>query len=591
MSMSILVLMSWTIYLSVWTLLMEWENSKMKIEMQSEISALLATIKSYTTQTDQFLITPSILWTDENKKEYFFSNLILKNKITSSKKDLFTIIKPIEWKLKDNEVWLFPNDAKFNVWVTGFNIFNDLVYDKVRNMIYFSNTGLWNIEFYNLNNDTNGITIKKKWILLSWLKNPTWLTLSDDNKKLYFSENWNHTIRSIDWKWLNSDAGTDQLNQKIELVAWTPWEAWFWWNQLNSPNWLSYYNWYIYIVDSWNNAIKALNIDSWIITILAAKKQWDDNFKNLFLDNPTDIEYIKDLNSIVFTDTNNNRVILCKLKTKILIKDNCTVIAWAWEAWFSWDFTTAKQAQLNRPTWITVDTLRTMYVSDSWNNLIRKIYTIFTDQDLSDNQSLIKTVIWNSSIKILSIWADWIYDTFDDIRESIKAPIWWYSDVNVIMDKDIADPTGGNVIIQNYLQKNTDALLNIPTWIALIDSSPIFIDSFNGSLRAWILWHTKKWSILLSQTAIIDENPWEIFPTGTWKIITLIRKWIVSINTDDIWLSRMDDFVSNQAIYRMFFDIKTLSNPLIKLRLSVVNYNRPDSPIYTDLETSFTLRD
>lgn len=563
----------------------------MKIEMQSEISALFATIRNYTDETQQFLITLSEQWSNRKKGEYLFSNLILKNKINSNKKDLFTVIKPIKWEIKDNEIWLFPNDEKFNIAITGFNIFNDLVYDKSNNMIYFSNTGLWNIEFFDLSISTG---TKKSGIILSWLKNPTWLTLSSD--KLYFSESSNHAIKSIDKNKLNVSDIANGLNWSIELVTWTESKPWFGWNQLNYPNWLSFWNWHIYIIDSWNNAIKVLNINTNKLTILAAKKLWNDNFYNLFLDNPTDIEYVTDLNSIIFTDTNNNRILLCELETAIKIKaSGCMALAWAWnwtweyawKAWFSWDFTLWEYSQLNRPTWLSIDTKRTMYFSDSWNNLIRKIFVPFPHLNLKTGQSIIETVIWNSGIKTTNIWWDWIYDTIDDKKESTKAPRWWYSDINVFF---IWDWTTDTI---KELQKNTEALLNIPTWIALVDHAPIFIDSFNGSLRAWILWHTHPSSLLLYQTAIIDEDPWTIPPwdVWTWQIITLIRKSIKSINIDNIWVSRMDDYISTQAIYRMFFDVKTLINPLIKLSLSVVNYSRPENPIYTDLETSFTLRD
>lgn len=566
-AISILSLMSWVTYYSVTSIIEQWIESKTKIEIEWEINSLLALIISYIEKSDYFFIVPSSFWM-EKENDIKFSSLILQNKIDSDSKNLFTIIKPIKSELNEKEKPVFPNWFKYNIWIGGFNLFNDLFFDNKDNKIFYSNAWQWTIEFFNLENWTT-------WMLVSWLKNPSGIIAIENN--IIFADNWDNTIKSFEKNAIWS------INP--EIIAWTSWKTWFEWNFLNWPNWISEWKWYLYIVDSGNNAIKVLDLKTKKLEILIAKKESsNDHFVDISLNSPSDIEYFSTWwkSMIILSDTNNNRIIWCSLKSPNKI-NKCYVIAWEkkQKSWFSWDFWLAKWAEMNRPTWISIATSKTMYISDSWNNLIRKIYAPFSNSDLLSGQNLIKTVVWNSNIKTLSFWQDWLPDTIDDVKESLSAPKWWYLATNIIFDKWST---------KEVLVDNTNALLNTPTWISLIDSTPIFIDSVNWAMRIWVFDFVQEHSIIYKQKAISDEKINKYLPIEPWKIITIIRDWIRSINADNIQMSKIDDYISKDALNTMVFDIKTIDNPLIKIKLSIIDYIRYWKPITTDLETSFTLR-
>ena len=63
------------------------------------------------------------------------------------------------------------------------------------------------------------------------------------------------------------------------------------------------------------------------------------------------------------------------------------------------------------------------------------------------------------------------------------------------------------------------------------------------------------------------------------------------MDIDNLAQSKIDDYISSEMIDRMIFDIKTQTNPLIGLKLSVISFFRSNKPIVSSLETSIAIRD
>lgn len=523
-SLTILGMLFWLIYNTLSDLSRTGNNSKKIIVSQSEIAENFSIISDYIWEAEEFNLINSAL--------------LLKNKEKSKYKSQFNLIKTTE--------------ADGNrILISSLNIFNDTAYDEKAKTIYFSNTWKWTIEAFDLN-------LWERYVILSNRNNPTWLALSHD--KLYFSEKWLHVIESVPRDILTNNYSEEERSKKIKIEAGMAWNAGFYGNELSYPNWLAFADWVLFIVDTWNNAIKALDTKTWETLILIAKKQEENaDFYDLSLNHPTDIDFIKD--SIILTDTNNNRIVQCKMLSRTKI-DDCESLTDEDESGFSSDFSLASIAKLNHPTWIVALSPKTAYVSDSWNNVIRKIYCPFDDYELYDKENYIKTIAGNPLIYYICPWKDNLEWTSDDVKESSQRPEWWYSYANA----------------NNELLWNTDALLNLPTWVTLADASPVFVDSLNGALRVAILEYSPDDSILLKQNPI--DLSWAI--VTKWKMITLIKGGIDVIDLKHINQNQIGDYKSQSTVSKLIFS--SPSKDLINIELVLDNEEK------SNLKTSVTLR-
>lgn len=552
-TISILGIISWYIFFTIANLFEEWEKNKAEIKMHSESSSIINMISDHIYNSDEIQIIKSSAINDTWNKNGFYWLLIktLWNKDCSS---LFSLVKPLSRNLTKNEIPIYPSNKNYFVWITNLNLFSDIEYDNKNKMIIYSDPWNSSINFIQWNNT---------WILIWWdnsiLNTPTWLYLSENH--LFISDANNNIVFSIERDIImNSDLF--KRNNSLKIIAWKKWISWFsdgdlWLNTLNKPMWITFYDWNLYIVDSWNNSIRVLSLD-WLnlSTYIWSWQSWiseDNSFpKDFLLNSPTDIDYSAENNLLFLTDTNNNRIVsfwpiswdfshrkpftiawIWKLANfnldknswiffdknkdnkKNIINENLI-----WKPWFSWDNSLATSAQFNHPTWIKVLNKSTLIVSDSWNNLIRKIYAPnywqWWQLLIANNENLIESIIWNK----------------------IK--------------------------------------LDIPTWITILDNSIIII------ANNYYWWNT-------------NNTNWKLLKYEDWNLTILNESYFSYINIDKIFINNVDDFVWLIPIDFMMFSKTNDSNSLenssmIKLSLWFIRYINNDNPITTNINTSISQR-
>lgn len=601
-SIAILVLITSSVFSILTGLFSDWKRSKEQLKLRSEIVWILETITNYVKNWEEITIIKSEI----NQRN--FNWLLIKNTNSKYKDSLFTIIKPIKSELSERELPVFPWENNYFLWITDDNLFVDVEYS----------TDLWTIISdpwnWNIWQIKNWVKTKLLWWESSVLFTPTGLFLSKNN--LYISDTYKNTIYYISKIDLiaKKESWLKRLvwHKKISSMWFLDWKLIL--SKLNKPKWITLdSNWNLYIADSWNNAIRIINLSDWEMkTYVWNWEKWineDDSFHEEFLlNNPTDIEFDSANNLLLVSDTNNNRIIAFWppkwkwaflkpytiagrwIKSKDIIWDiwenistiNNTKIEnpdkykeiintkklskW----WFSWDFSLAKSAQLHHPTWIKSLWKWAFIFSDSWNNLVRLVWTsnfwqcettnnaTFTKEEkekckitLKDWDNLIKTIIWNATeIKL------WNFN-WKDILKNVKAPIWWNKDWKVKFAK-----------------------LNIPMGIEYWDWKIYFIDNLISTELSDLFW---KLNIV------------------SWDDLSFNSDLkIKSLNIDKIIIWKIDDFISTSPINLLLFENKTnniypnndenKSQSLIKLYLRTVSFVEKWEPIETEIETSISPR-
>ena len=615
-SISILVIMTGYIFNVVWWLVEQWNKWKIYIDLWSEISALLSVISNYIYHADDLEILDSkemVNWKTP------FNGLLIKNSSDKLNSSLYTLVKPFAKDLVDRQLPVYPWDENYFVWITDINLFADIEYYKNGSNPIIIYSDPWNSSINYIFEHS-----WEEWVLLWWtdkdnfLNTPTWLYLSDSY--LMISDTYNHAIHGVKLSDLIFSEGSLTNNNKkvIKGYIWKMWKWWFldwksWRNALNRPMWLTMVWNILYIVDSWNHAIRTFDFNAVageLKTYIWSWEPWiseDHTFHSGFkLNSPTDIDYSKENWLLYVSDTNNNRVISfwpIWWESSTLTKKNKKpyTVAWIWKrapalswpwmfspdlniaytddsnswyiiadedliwkSWFSWDFSISTSAQFNHPTGIEVFSKDTLLISDSWNNLIRRMVSVsklqWLDGQLSENANVIETIAWNATEIILKSWRKEV----PDIKSSLRAPRW------------------ANIDWEAKLSR-----INNPLWIRVVWDDFYFL-----SIKTWddlkAYWDLRKYS---SSGGITLKAEVSTIYTGAYKYI----------NIDNISFSKVWDFLSSNSIIKLKFDLKSnktfsddinenKSQSLVKIAMSVVWYMRSDEPIISDITTSVSPR-
>ncbi len=222
---------------------------------------------------------------------------------------------------------------------------------------------------------------------------------------------------------------------------------------LANKNWDFPYS-FIYL---WDNEWKIL--ENW-------EKKWKIIVKNTFLYS----DYVKVGNNIYYTNPWEHTI----YKYDIMLNDSILVYWTKGQYWYNnldkWLF--------NTPTWITYDWENTLYISDSWNNLIRTINII--------NWNIWK-IAWNEFKSGYNKWETKIIWT--DLSES---------------------------------------LFDYPTWIVFYDNNIYLSDTHNNIIRKIDLLNNKIYTLLWS------ENRW--FNLDNWFSYDLLINWPLALIKVSNWL-------------------------------------------------------
>jgi len=593
-SIAILWIISSAVFTIISTLFYDWKKDKAKIEMNAEIVDSVAMVKKYIKEWEELKILDSKLW-EKNILWNQYNWILVKNKNSELKSSLFTLIKPLETKLSwdfwEKTVW----DKNFHLWITELNLFSDIAKDW--SDLYFTDPWNWFVWKKDISWTLSKISsFQYNWKDLNFLT-PTWLLVWNTN--IYFSDTYrdlifyvpksdfsNDKVKILAWKiWIKINQ--DTWEKKYYVISW--YQDWsFWRNTLNHPKWLALYDNYLYFADSWNNAIRVINLQNWNIeTFIWNWKAWMSEdwvfHQEFLLNNPTDIDIRDDIWMLLISDTNNNRIVASWPFSWNNSYSKPFTISWVWKKefknlanwvfnlddkfvwsndfvieeeenvwlnWFWWDFFLANNAILNHPTWIKFFWTWWFIFSDSWNNLIRKVsiwdFWNWSNNSLFDNQNRIETIIWNASEVLIKKWEDWNMD----IKLSTSAPKSWN---------------------KSWTWKL--ALLDNPMWISFSWSDILFTDLQLFKKKLY-------WKINLCD--------WDCL-NWVWNVDFLFPKSFNALNLDKISITNLWDFISKTPIALMQFVGKNFNSwkeKVVSVYLKFIDYLRVDDEVFVDIKTS-----
>lgn len=140
----------------------------------------------------------------------------------------------------------------------------------------------------------------------------------------------------------------------------------------------------VYIADEINNVIRKITVSSGIISTVAGTGTAGYSgdlgaATSAKLDHPKDV-YVNTAGELFIADMNNNRI------RRVNTSGNIGTIAGDGTAGFSGDGSTAITARLNHPLYVWGDTATgDLYITDSWNNRVRKISASGTISTIAGN--------------------------------------------------------------------------------------------------------------------------------------------------------------------------------------------------------------
>jgi len=249
---------------------------------------------------------------------------------------------------------------------------------------------------------------------------------------------------------------------------------------------ISKYNSYLtFLNKSWDLFYSVIYLwdNNWKILTWSEKKSWKLIVKNDFFYS----SYVQVWNDIYFTNPWKHTI--NKYSSWSLTSE---VVFWTpWIYWYSdswsWIF--------NTPTWITSDG-NNLYVSDTWNNVIRKI-------DLSN---------WNISKIAWIIWKAWY-------NESETSDSWTL---------------------------NSEILFDSPTSIYYHNNNLYLSDTYNNRIRRIDLSTSKSYTIIWSDTFWFNSDLWvthdiyinyplSLIKTNSWIIFSDTLNWKIRYYEDSTW--------------------------------------------------------
>ncbi len=188
----------------------------------------------------------------------------------------------------------------------------------------------------------------------------------DPQGNLYAAETGNHRIRRIDSQGnITTIAGTGTQGFSGDNGPATQ-------AQLDSPQGLALTTTTLYIADTHNHRIRALDLTTNIITTIAGtiSAGFDGDSgpaTSAHLNLPTALT-VDALGNLYLADTSNHRIRRIDATTHII-----TTVAGTGTQGYSGDGTLATQAALDSPTGLAADTLGNLYLADTANHRIRRI--------------------------------------------------------------------------------------------------------------------------------------------------------------------------------------------------------------------------
>lgn len=385
---------------------------------------------------------------------------------------------------------------------------------------------------------------------------------------IYFTNPWKHTIEKY---------SSGQIQSQV--MYWITWESGFsnvnkW--IFNTPTWLATDWTNLYISDSWNNCIRAINLSNWIIQKVAGNcntswfndwesySTWTILTQSLF-DFPTSIEFYN--NNLYISDTFNNRI------RKIDFSEwKIFTLVWDNERWFNFDNGLAENVNINSPlamiktfSWIIFwDTLnwKIRYLNEE-NNQLTTI--IWIDKVWNNKQESNIKYIKNYYNSYLQKYSSWFY--FNDLyrgiiydynfwwdliiwnKDDTVKKIFWSNDNNLLINWDFENDIN-SISSTNDITPSDKDLFYTSNWNYLY---PIFWDNYlvvdtRGKTASWYINFSSQpidWDILQVWNKVFEFDNDMNFLQGN----ILIPIWIDLSQTIENISNELNNYNIKNEIY------------------------------------------
>ncbi len=453
------------------------------------------------------------------------STLIMRN--TNQKLGPYSVVTKIT---KEDEV--YPGVYKDQLAIKDFFVFNDIVYDTNKNILYYSDTGNHVIRMVELPSkeitviageyQVPGYSDEKK-----LLNMPMGLAL-DQNSNLVIADYGNNRIRRLNQNGvMETICGTGEpgYNESLDNQSCLL-------NQLNGPVDIEFNGDDLIFTDSNNNRVRSIDNDMKIHTII------DDTDHGL--NRPTGVAYDKE-KGVFVSDTYNNRVLL------IDNNNNVSVYAGNGEQRYAGDDYKPEFASVSMPTGL-VAFENTLLISDTMNHVIR-------ESNYDDN--IIRMKVGNSGRIFINHGKD-IHNPSDDIYSRL------------------ANPSPG-VAEDGVPALSPLSRLNNPTGIAVDNEGNIYImDSMNNQIKA------------ISGS---DQSN-NLGDTKKGYIYDFINSdFFRCIDTKNMVFDSINSYLGKNELTNLVFDIPNTYHPQVNIRMRLKKDDaRGANEVSSNLQTSVSLR-
>jgi len=451
---------------------------------------------------------------------------------------------------------LNPELDNYYLAVKDFFVYNDLDYDSVNNVLYYTDTGNHVIRSFNLNTQENKIVagvyqqtdvneLEEGPVAL--LNNPMGVALTADG--IYVADSGHHLIKKINPNGLvEIIAGTkipgynETENNKIATQ-----------NQINYPTDLEIAaDGSIYFSDTGNNRIRKIDLSGNISTIAGTGK-FDYTVESgnaLLADLNIPIGLALDQDNLYFCDTYNSRVGKINLGTGELQN-----ISGGGERLYGGDDGYAANASFNFPSGLSLKN-NNLYITDSLNHIIRKIEP-GRDQILGNADDKIRIVTGFTGRTYIGPGND-IVETDDDVYKHFNQP-----------RAGLIESASGSQVL------SSQSLMNNPSGIISDEENNLyFIDSLNNRIRK-------------------IENEELLFTV--LKNDLNVEVVLKNIDFNSFVYDGVNDYVGGNLVKKLTFDVPELIKkniqPYVEIDLELVGIDlRDDTEVSSRLQTTVTMR-